>query len=280
MEWIKAINQAINYMEDNILETITCESVAEHVYLSSFHFQRSFAMLTDLTVGEYIRNRRLSLAGEELLTTKAKAIDVALKYRYQTPESFTKAFTRFHGVTPIEAKKEGTVLKSFPPLVIKIILEGGHSMDYKIVKKDAFQVVVKTKSFCGEMCEEGIPKFWTEYFNSGAAKKVCGAMGICASEMDQKKSWNYGIGCEKEHVKEIPEGFEVWDIEANTWAIFHCVGPMPNAIQSMWKRIYSEWLPSSNYELLPGYDIEYYSDGDNSSADYVSEIWIPVKEKA
>ncbi|WMJ21966.1 AraC family transcriptional regulator [Paludicola sp. MB14-C6] len=279
MEWVKAVNQAISYMEENLFEDITCESVADHVYLSSFHFQRTFAMLTELTVGEYIRNRRLSLAGEELVATKEKIIDIALKYGYQTPESFTKAFTRFHGVTPSEAKKEGAVLKSFPPLVIKIILEGGTSMDYQIVKKDAFQVVVKSRIFKEETSATEIPKFWTEYFNSGVAEKVCGAMGICAAETCNKKDWKYGIGCDKKLVQEIPDGFEVWNIPANTWAIFHCVGAMPKAIQAMWKRIYSEWLPSSNYELLPDYDIEFYTEGDNSSEDYVSEIWIPVKEK-
>lgn len=279
MEWIKAINQAIDYIESNLFEDITCEDIAEHIYLSSFHFQRTFSVLTEMTVGEYIRNRRLSLAGHELLTNQEKIIDVALKYGYQTPESFTKAFVRFHGITPSESRKEGSVLKSFNRLVIKITLEGGNSMDYKIVNKEAFKVVVKSKVFRSETSSTEIPEFWTDYYNTGLATKVCGMMGICCSEMSYTSEWKYGIGCEEKYVKDIPDGFEIWDIEANTWAIFTCVGAMPNAIQDMWKRIYSEWLPNSNYELLPTYDIELYTDGDNSSKDYVSEVWIAVKEK-
>jgi AraC family transcriptional regulator len=279
MEWVKTLNQAIDYMEENIMEDITCEDVAGHVYLSSFHFQRTFSLLTGLSVGEYIRNRRLSLAGQELLRGAEKVIDVALKYGYETPESFSKAFARFHGVTPNEAKKQGTILKSFNRLILKISLEGGNSMDYRIEKKDAFQVVAKTKLFNEENSKVEIPEFWTEYNKAGLQEKVCGMLGICAQAEENAKEWKYGIGCERKYVKEVPEGFEIIEIPANTWAIFTCIGSMPDAIQNMWKRVYGEWLPASNYELIPDYDFELYTEGDTSKEDYVSEIWIPVKEK-
>ncbi|MDF2942337.1 MAG: hypothetical protein K0S01_1195 [Herbinix sp.] len=279
MEWIKSLNQAIEYMEDNITKNITCEDVAEHIYLSSFHFQRTFRLFTGLSVGEYIRNRRLSLAGNELLTSKHKVIDIALKYGYETPESFSKAFNRFHGVTPNEAKKQGTVLKSFNRLLIKIILEGGNSMDYRIEKKEAFQVVAKTRLFTEDTTKTEIPKFWEEYYRNGFEDKVCGMMGICEQIKVNSKEWKYGIGCEKQYVKEMPEGFELLEVPSYTWAIFTCIGAMPDSIQNLWKRVYGEWLPVANYELISDYDIEFYTDGDNSKEDYVSEIWIPVKEK-
>jgi AraC family transcriptional regulator len=279
LEWIKSLNKAIAYMEDNITENITCEDVAENIYLSSFHFQRTFNLLTGFTVGEYIRNRRLSLAGHELLTSNVKVIDIALKYGYETPESFSKAFSRFHGVTPNEAKKTGTILKSFNRLTLKIILEGGNSMDYRIEKKDAFQVVAKTKYFNEVTSQTEIPKFWSEYYSAGLDDVVCGMMGICVQAKENAKEWKYGIGCERKFVKEIPDGFEILEIPAHTWAIFTCIGAMPNAIQDLWKRVYGEWLPASNYELISDYDIEFYTEGDSRSDDYVSEIWIPVKEK-
>lgn len=279
MEWIKSLNRAIDYIEENITENITCEDVAKHIYISSFHFQRTFSLFTGLTVGEYIRNRRLSLAGQELLIGKNRVIDIALKYGYETPESFSKAFTRFHGVTPNEVKKQGVILKSFNRLILKIILEGGNSMEYRIEKKDALQLVAKTKLFDVESSSQEIPKFWKEYYNAGLDKKVCGMMGICEQAMDSEKEWKYGIGCERKYVKVIPEGFEILNIPAYTWAIFTCVGPMPEAIQQLWKRVYGEWLPAANYELIPDYDIELYFEGDNSKEDYVSEIWIPVREK-
>jgi len=279
MEWIKSLNKAIDYIEENITETITCEDVAEHIYLSSFHFQRTFNLFTGLTVGEYIRNRRLSLAGHELLSGKGKVIDIAIKFGYETPESFSKAFSRFHGVTPNEAKKTGTILKSFNRLLLKIILEGGNSMDYRIEKKEAFQVVAKTQLFTEETSSTEIPKFWSKYFNAKLNEKVSGMIGICAQPKLNSKEWKYGIGCEKKYVKDVPEEFEILEVPAYTWAIFTCVGAMPSAIQNLWKRVYGEWLPAANYELISDYDIEFYTEGDSRKEDYISEIWIPVKEK-
>lgn len=279
MEWIQSLNKAIDYIEDNLLEDITCSQVAKHIYISTFHFQRTFNMLTGFTINEYIRNRRLSLAGQELTKENVKVVDIALKYGYETPESFSKAFRRFHKITPNQAKKEGANLKSFNRLVIKIKLEGGNIMDYKIVKKEEFKLVVKSKMFNEQNCTEEIPEFWKEYFSNGLHEKVCGAIGFCGQMKASSKEFKYGIGCIDKDAKEIPKDFEILDIPAHTWAIFKCVGPMPIAIQDMWKRIYSEWLPQSEYRLIPDYDMEVYTEGDAQSQDYISEIWIPVKEK-
>lgn len=279
MEWIHSLNKAIEYIEDNLTRELSCEEIAEHIYISSFHFQRVFSLLTGMTVGEYIRNRRLSLAGQELAMSDKKVIDVALKYGYETPESFSKAFTRFHGITPIQAKLEGSNLKSFNHLIIKIKLEGGNFMDYRIVKKDEFKVLARTKMFNAESSTKEIPKFWNEYFSDGSSQKVCGMLGICEQEKKGTREFRYGIGSACEPGCVVPEGFEVLTIPEYTWAVFKCIGPMPNAIQDMWTRIYCEWLPEAEYEIIPDYDIEYYTDGDNSNNDYVSEIWFPVKKK-
>ncbi len=277
MDWIRSLNRAIGYIEDNLLTDLSCEDIAEHIYSSSFHFQRVFSLLTQMTVGEYIRNRRLSLAGQELIMSKARVIDIALKYGYDTPESFTKAFSRFHGITPIQAKREGSNLKSFNRLIIKIELEGGSIMDYKIVKREEYTVIAKTRYFTSENSQQEIPKFWSEYFVNGLHETVCAMLGICEQQKTGTKEFRYGIGCECGDDDQVPEGFEKLIIPAYTWAVFKCVGPMPRTIQNTWKRIYSEWLPQSEYELIPDYDIELYSDGDNQSEDYISEIWIPVK---
>ncbi|MFZ2537952.1 MAG: AraC family transcriptional regulator [Oscillospiraceae bacterium] len=279
MVWIQILNRAIDYIEDNLLFDLTCEEIAEHIYISSFHFQRTFSLLTNTTVGEYIRNRRLSLAGQDLMKDNAKVIDIAIKYGYDTPESFSKAFRRFHGISPTQVKNLGASLKSFNRLVIKIILEGGTVMDYKIIKKDAFKVVAKIKLFTAENSSTEIPAFWNDYFAKGLHEKVCGMMGICAQAKEGCSDWKYGIGCEEKYAKEIPKDFEILEIPAYTWVIFKCVGAMPNSIQDMWKKVYSEWLPQSNYELIPAYDIEFYTEGNTESEDYVSEIWIPISEK-
>lgn len=279
MDWVRSLNYAIDYIEEHLSENIVCDDIAQSAFYSSFHFQRTFSLLTGMTVSEYVRNRRLSLAAQELLNYDSKVIDVALKYGYDTPESFTKAFRRFHGVMPSQAKKHGTELKAFNRLTLKIVLEGGSVMDYKIEKKDSFRVVTKTRKFTEENRIKSIPMFWSEYCADGLHQKVCGMLGICLPGEPGCKEFEYGIGCEEKYVKQIPEGFITLDIPSYTWAVFKCVGVMPDSIQNMWRRIYSEWLPQSKYELIPGYDIELYTEGDIKSEDYISEIWIPVIEK-
>lgn len=279
MEWIQVINRAIEYMEQHLLEDICAEDVAGQVHISSFHFQRAFHLFTGMTIGEYLRKRRMSLAGEELTKENKKVIDVALKYGYDSPESFSKAFLRFHGITSHQVKK-GKELRYFHKLVVKIIVEGGTVMDYRIEKKEGFRLLVYSRRFTEESSREGIPAFWEEYYRKEIYKKAPGYLGICAQEKMGAKDFLYGIGCDAEDVSGVPEGFEVLNIPAYTWAIFKCVGAMPAAIQDMWDRIYREWLPGAGYELITDYDIENYLPGDNTSDSYVSEIWLPVKERA
>lgn len=135
MDWVDAISKAIQYIEEHITEELTADRISENINISSFYFQKGFAMLCGFTIVEYIRNRRLALAGNDLATGEEKIIDIAMKYGYDSPDSFTRAFTRFHGVTPTVARKEQVMLKSFAPLKVKLSLEGGYIMDYRIVKK-------------------------------------------------------------------------------------------------------------------------------------------------
>lgn len=153
-------------------------------------------------------------------------------------------------------------------------------MDYRVERKEGFKLIVYAKMFTDESSEKGIPAFWEEYYQNEIYKKAPGYLGICAQEKDGAGEFMYGIGCDADDVKEIPEGFQVITIPAYTWAIFKCVGPTPDAIQRMWDIIYREWLPGADYELISDYEIENYLPGDNTSDDYVSEIWFPVKEKA
>ena len=141
MGWVEDISKAINYIENNLEGQLSIDNIAERAMLSPFYFQKGFTMLCGFTVSEYIRKRRLTLAGSELVATENKVIDIALKYGYDSPDSFTKAFTRFHGLTPTAVRKGGTMLKSLAPLKLKFSLEGGYIMDYKIVEKEAFTIM-------------------------------------------------------------------------------------------------------------------------------------------
>lgn len=149
MDWIIGIQHAIDYIEDNITEMIDYEEIAKQCYSSSYHFQRVFSILCGFTLGEYIRNRRLALAGRELATTNAKVIDVAMKYGYESPDSFAKAFQKFHGILPSQARSNGSNLKSFSRLVLNFSLEGGTTMNYRIETKPAFTLLGYKKRFSG-----------------------------------------------------------------------------------------------------------------------------------
>ena len=177
--WAEGIQSAIEYIEEHLTEELNAEEIAAKAYVSAFHFQRIFSALCGFTLGEYIRNRRLTLAAQELAATDAKVIDVAVKYGYDSPDSFTRAFTRFHGITPSVAKEKGVGLRAFAPVRIKLTLEGGTMLEYKIVEKAAFTVMGKARKFNSETSYQEIPKFWTEHMNSGESQIVCGMYGIC-----------------------------------------------------------------------------------------------------
>lgn len=193
MGWMESIGKAIGYIEDHITEPISVNDIAGQVHISSFYFQKGFSLLCGYTVAEYVRKRRLALAGSELVSTDAKVIDIALKYGYDSPDSFTKAFTRFHGITPAMVRKDGAMLKSFAPLKIKLSLEGGYLMDYKITQKDSFTIIGASRMFPYENAQQEIPKFWNEHYASGSGKVVCGMYGICYDENMKGSNLNISL---------------------------------------------------------------------------------------
>lgn len=279
MDWITGLQNALRYIEDNITEELDSTEISKLAHVSSFHFQRVFSILCGYTLGEYIRNRRLTLAGTELMKGNAKVIDVALKYGYDSPDSFAKAFARFHGITPSSVRNKGVRLKSFTPLKIKFSLEGGSTMEYKIVDKDAFIVIGVEREFDYETSYEAIPKFWSEHFESGGGKYVCGMFGICFDENKDSNSFKYIIADSYNPAREIPDGYITKTFPAAKWAVFPCTGAMPKALQDVNTRIWNEWLPNCReYEIAGNYNVEMYSEGDTNSSDYYSEIWIPVKK--
>ena len=278
MDWVRTINNAVEYMENHLTDEITLADIARNVHLSAFHFQRAFSLLTDMSPAEYLRKRRLSQAGADLTGGEAKVIDVAMKYGYDSPESFTKAFTRFHGVSPMQVRK-GSPVQFMNRFTVRISIDGGCIMEYRIEKWEAMDLLVHAKEFHAETSETEIPGFWDEYYANEEYRKIPGYLGVCAQEKTDSDEFRYGIGCRASDVEGVPEGFEIIHLPEYTWAVFKCVGPMPRAIQDMWGQIYREWLPVSDYELIPDYDIENYLPGDPSSRNYVSEICIPVRKK-
>lgn len=284
MNWIEAISQAIEYIEKNLTNDITMQDIANHLHISSFYFQKGFSIVCGYGVGEYIRNRKLSLAGHELLHTNNKIIDIALKYGYDSPDSFTKAFTRFHGSTPTEVRKGGKI-KEFAPLKINLILKGGYTMEYKLEEKDSFKVIGLKSTFKYETANMEIPKIWTTFFKKNPFSKIKPKYAVNFDSNMGGDTFDYMI-CDdyNENIK-IPKDFEVIEIPKFTWVIFSCIGPSSIKMPEINERIFKEWLPNSNnYEIAAGYNIEMYSDPKDykkgvNDEKYYSEIWIPVKQK-
>lgn len=283
MEWIESIQTAIQYIEDNITNELKVEDIAKRSYMSTYYFQKGFAFLCGMSIGEYIRKRKLSLAGKDIISTNEKIIDIAMKYGYDSPDSFTKAFIRFHGVTPTAVRKDGAMIKSFDPLKIKLSIEGGETMNYKIEEKEAFTIVGISKMFNYENSRTEVPKFWQENFYK--EQKVRGTYGICIDDGNAQGEFEYIIADNYDPQKEIPSGFVKKVIPKQTWIVFECIGPMPDAIQDLEEKIFSEWLPNNHeYEISANYSIEWYTDiskykEKSNDPKYYSEIWIPVNKK-
>ncbi|MDE6021438.1 MAG: AraC family transcriptional regulator [Ruminococcus sp.] len=272
----EGIQNAISYIEQNLTEDLHIDDIAEKSYLSPFYFQRIFSVLCGFTVGEYIRMRRLTIAAEELSHSNAKVIEIAVKYGYNSPDSFTRAFMKFHGVSPSAASKSGTSLKSFAPLKIKLTLEGGTMIEYKIVEKAAFTVMGRSRRFNSDTSYEEIPKFWTEHFQNGGGDVVCGMYGICINA--DGKNFDYMIADNYIPWNEVPDGYTTRVIPAGTWAVFPCRGAIPKAIQDVNTKIWSEWIVNcKEYKFAGNYSIEMYTPPAENPEDNYSEIWIPVE---
>jgi AraC family transcriptional regulator len=288
MDWITGIQRAIDYIETHLTEELDYDKIATEAFSSSYHFQRIFSLLCGYTLGEYIRFRRLSVAGAELAGGKEKVIDIALKYGYDSPDSFGKAFHKFHGITPSQARIDGSTLKSFSRLSIKISLEGGNTMNYKIEEKEAFYVLEKVETHSIENGQNltSIPAFWGRAVEDGTLTKLetladdTYTFGICYNNPDKNaQTFDYSIAVKCGEATMTPDGFRKTKIPARTWVVFQCIGAMPNAIQDMWKKIVSEFFPTSEYQPTYEMDIEAYTQGDMDAPDYRSEIWVPIVKK-
>lgn len=290
MDWITGISKAIDYIEEHITEPTDYARAAKEACSSPFNFQRVFALLCGYTLGDYVRMRRLTLAGEELLSTDAKVIDVALKYGYDSPESFSRAFTRFHGVSP-SAVRKGAAIRSFSRICVKLILTGGSIMEYRIEKKQAAKIICRRREFTkpgDDYTNREIPEFWNECGRDGSIQKLCGyikdsaqfkgLLGVCFSTEMTDSGFPYGIGAEYDGESD-PQDFEIVEIPAYTYAVFTVRGKMPDTFRETYRKICTEFFPQSGYEYSNGVEIEAYPSADVQNPDYTCEIWIAVKPK-
>jgi AraC family transcriptional regulator len=283
MEWIERLNQAIIYMEENITEEIDYEQTAKITCCSSYHFQRMFAYLANVSLYEYIRRRKMSLAAADMQSGDAKVIDIALKYGYTSPTAFNRAFQSVHGIAPSLVREDGVSLKSYPPISFKITVMGVDEMNFRIEKKDAFRIVGIAAPLDKDMDKnfETVPAMWQKAGASGTIQKLAAMMDdepkglLGVSVCYDNEEWRYFIAVAS--TQETDGALEEYTVPAFTWAIFYGEGQCPGALQELEKRIVTEWLPTSGYEYDNGPDIEVYLTPDMQNAKF--EIRIPIRKK-
>jgi AraC family transcriptional regulator len=285
MEWLSRLNAAIAYLEEHLEDEIDLTRMAQIACCSPFHFQRMFSYLAEVPLGEYVRRRKMTRAAADLQKEGVRIIDIALKYGYASPTAFNRAFQGIHGVSPSEARKSGAALKAYLPISFKVTIKGEAEMDYRIEKRDAFRIV-GVKAHYALNVEENfaqIPIFWANTVQSGKLAQILGLLNqepgglLGVSCCMNGQDFDYYIAAASDMA--VPEGLEEYTVPACTWAIFTCIGPMPSAIQTLQKRIVTEWLPNSGYEYANAPDIEVYFEGNQQAEDYRCEVWLPVEKK-
>ncbi|PEF35807.1 AraC family transcriptional regulator [Bacillus sp. AFS094228] len=290
MDSLKNMNGAIKFIEENLTNEIDFNEVARLAYCSEYHFKRMFSFLAGISLSEYIRRRRLTLAAFELKNSNIKVIDIAIKYGYSSPDSFARAFQHLHGITPSEARSNGHSLKAYPPMSFQLSIKGGSEMNYRIEEKEAFHIIGIKKRvpiiFNGVNPE--IASMWksldektiNELKNLSNVEPL-GLLSASANfsegRLEEKGELDHYIGAAT--TRECPDNLTQLNVDASTWAVFEAVGPFPETLQNVWGRIYSEWFPSSNYEQREGPEILWNENKDITSPTFKSEIWIPVIKK-
>ncbi len=281
MKWVERLNQSIVYIEEHLTGEIDYERLGQIACCSAYHYQRMFTYMAGVTLAEYIRRRKMSLAAVDLRGKKEKIIDIAEKYGYSSPTAFNRAFQSIHGIAPSAVKNDGVSVKSFPPLTFTIAVKGVEELNYRIETKDAFRIIGVSAPLHKEVEQNFtvVPQMWQDAAMNGTIQKLAGMMdappmgllGVSACNDDEQ--WKYFIAVSS--TKSSSE-FEEYTVPASTWAIFPGSG-INRSIQQLEQRIITEWLPASGYEYANAPDIEVYLNPDPQNAQY--EVWIPVRKK-
>ena len=283
MKWLRQLSQVIDYIEKNLDGDISYDEAAKIACLSTYYFQRMFSYITGITLSEYIRRRRMTKAAFELQTTNKKVMDIALKYGYESPTAFNRAFQSIHGVSPTAARTKGTLLNAYPPISFSISITGGENMNYKIETKKAIRIV-GVKTALNEDMEENqkiAPVFWNKLLKNPLFSDICkltnkepnGILGVTAYINPQNIYYYIAAPTDKP----VPSGMVQFKIPAATWVIFECNGHFKESVQTIFKRFLTEWLPTSGYEYAELPDIEVYPINTAGGKSGHAEVWIAVK---
>ncbi|KOY83433.1 AraC family transcriptional regulator [Lysinibacillus macroides] len=289
MDSLISMNNAIAYIEANLTNDIDLKEVAQRAYCSEYHFKRMFSFLAGISLSDYIRRRRLTLAAFELSNSSMRILDIAIRYGYSSADSFARAFQQMHGITPSEARQSGQYLKAFPRMTFQLTITGGNEMNYRIEQKEAFHIIGLMKRvpivFQGEnptivemaqsLTMEDI-EYLKELSNIEPRGIIQASTNFSEDRMVEKGELDHYIGVATTLAP--TKSFTQLHVPASTWAVFEAVGPFPHTLQKIWGRIYAEWFPSSAYEQIAGPEIVHHASTDFTSSSFQSEIWIPIQK--
>ncbi|MFS0552913.1 AraC family transcriptional regulator [Brevibacillus sp. 179-C9.3 HS] len=289
MDLLTKLNEALDYIEENLTSEIDYKEIARVACCSEYHFKRMFSFLAGVPLSEYIRRRRITLAALELRDSSERVIDIAMKYGYGSADSFTRAFQGVHGVTPTEARHSGHSLKAYPRMTFHLSIKGGSAMNYRMEEKEAFRLVgiKKRVPLIYRGVNPEIAAMWAsldmETIHKLKSLSDVEPLGLLSASTNFSEGrLEYG---ELDHfigvatTKECPDNLAVLEVPAFTWAVFESVGPFPDTLQDIWGRIYAEWFVSSGYEAARGPEILWNENKEMTSPTFRSEIWIPVVKK-
>lgn len=297
MEFLQRMNNALHYIEEHLGGDIDQSRLAHLAGTSTFQFQRIFGFVTGVSLAEYIRRRRFTLAAIEIQTTKRRILDIAFDYGYESHESFTRAFKKIHNISPSEARKQGVSLKAYPKLTFTLTIQGIEEMNYKIERKPEFKMFGKetiVSTLEGKNYVD-IPKFWQDSFADGSVETLVKATGETFAENHVGRWAVHAIMCHRQTGKDTfpymiggmvteksdTTGYEMVTIPELEWAVFttdyYTNETLVETIQTVWKRIFAEWFPTSGYEHDCGPELEVYCTA-GGGKEYC-EIWIPVVKK-
>jgi AraC family transcriptional regulator len=297
MEWLDRMNHAMEYIEEHIAEDIDYSKVSKYACCSAYHFQRVFSFITNISLSEYIRRRRLTIAAFELQSSDIKVIDVALKYGYESPEAFSRAFKKLHGVMPTSARDKGIMLKAYPKISFHILINGGVDMNYRIEEKEPFEMFGLSTDIRVEQPFIEIPKFWDKCNQDNSIDRLADAAGKDITGIDKNLCchgalYNFREGvfsymiCFKTPENGMPAGYTALSVPKLTWAIFQTsesedADDIGAQIQNIWSRIFPEWFPTSEYEHADGPEFEmfYHKQDGFSRPKYIAEVWIPIEKR-
>lgn len=279
MDWLSHWNKALDDLERHLDGEIDLGELGRLAGCSAYHFQRMFSYLAGVPLSEYIRRRRMTRAAADLQNGE-RVLDVALRYGYESPTAFNRAFQAVHGVPPSQAKQGGVKLKAFPRIRFKFVLKGAEEMEYQIVKREAFRIVGFRMRLPMDMEKsfQAVPGFWAETGPRQAELfplmngDPAGMLGV--STCNEEENYYYIAVASN---APVPEGMYEWTVPAAAWAVFTGTGRLPEAMQELQKRIVTEYLPDSGYEWAKAPDIEVYLNRPGEESRF--QVWLPVTKR-